>query len=263
MSAARLPFVFVAHSTPALALDAAKGAPLRAWGASMPEPRSIVAISPNWVTRDPTLGTTRSRPLLYDFTGYSALPAEVTKVEYPYKPALHAAARVEETLRPKWSVSRSDDRKIDPCIWAPLVHLYPQADVPLVQLSLPRRDPEELFELGRQLAPLADEGVLLMTTGGLVHNLRRAQIGSTAPPPAWAVEFDRWCEDVLTRCDFAALVQFRVRAPKLAMAHPTEDHFAPLVIAAGAASTRANVKVTFPVTGFEHGSISRRCVQLG
>jgi 4,5-DOPA dioxygenase extradiol len=212
------------------------------------------------VTRDPTLGTTRSRPLLYDFSG---LPDALSKVEYPYKPALHAAARVEETLRPRWGVSRSDDRKIDHRIWAPLVHLHPRAEVPLVQMSLPRRDPEELFELGRQLAPLADEGILLMTTGSLVHNLRRSQPESTAPPPAWAVEFDRWCEDVLVRCDFGALVQFRVRAPKLSMAHPTEDHFAPLLIAAGAASTRAGVKVTFPITGFEHGSLSRRCVQFG
>ena len=261
MSAApSLPFVFVAHGAPSLALEATKGAELRAWAASMPEPRSIVAISPHWVTRDPTLGTTRSRPLLYDFTGF---PEELSKVEYPYKPALHAAARVEETLRPRWSVSRSDDRKIDHGVWVPLVHMYPRADFPLVQLSLPRREPEELFELGRQLAPLADEGILVMCTGVLVHNLRRYERNSQAPPLAWAIEFDRWCQDVIARCDFDALIQFRVRAPKLAMAHPTEEHFVPILIAAGAASTRASVKVTFPITGFEHASLSRRCVQFG
>jgi 4,5-DOPA dioxygenase extradiol len=255
-----LPFVFVAHGAPTLALDAANGAELRKWAESIPEPRAIVAVSPHWTTRDPTIGTTRSRPLLYDFTGF---PEELTKVEYPYKPALHAATRVEELLRARWSVSRSDDRKIDHGVWVPLVHMYPRGEVPLVQLSLPRREPEALFDLGRALAPLADEGILLTCTGGLVHNLRRFERDGKAPPPAWALAFDRWCEDVLARCDFDALVQFRVRAPKLAMAHPTEDHFVPILIAAGAASTRASVRVTFPITGFEHASLSRRCVQFG
>jgi 4,5-DOPA dioxygenase extradiol len=259
MAASRLPFVFVAHGAPLLALDAGKGAELRAWAEAIPTPRAIVAVSPHWTTRDPTIGATRSRPLLYDFSGF---PDELSRIEYPYKPALHAAARVEALLGPHMSVTRSDDRKIDHGVWVPLLHMYPRADVPLVQLSLPRREPDDLFAMGRWLAPLADEGILLVTTGVLVHNLRRADMTDKATPPAWAIEFDRWCEDVLTRCDFDALVHFRVRAPRLAMAHPTEEHFVPLLVAAGAASTRRRVRVSFPVTGFEYGSLSRRCVQL-
>ena len=169
--------------------------------------------------------------------------------------------RIEQLAAGHVTLGRSPDRKLDHGAWVPLLHMYPEADIPVVQLSLPRREPEELFDLGRLLAPLADEGTLILCTGVLVHNLRRVDFGGTTPTPAWAREFDAWCEDVLRRTDFGALVQFRVRAPKLSMAHPTEEHFLPLLVAAGAASTRSRA-VTFPVTGFEYGSLSRRCVQF-
>ena len=101
----------------------------------------------------------------------------------------------------------------------------------------------------------------VLCTGVLVHNLRSVDFFSINPTPTWAREFDAWCEDVLRRMDFDALVQFRVRAPKRGMAHPTEEHFLPLLVAAGASSTRSRA-VTFPITGFEYSSLSRRCVQL-
>jgi 4,5-DOPA dioxygenase extradiol len=258
MKAPRIPIAFAAHGAPLLALDAQKGAELRAWAESMPAPSAILVLSPHWQTRDPTIGATRTLPLLCDFSGF---PEALSRIQYAYPPAPELATRVEQLAAGKLTLGRSPDRRLDHGAWVPLLHMYPKADVPVVQLSLPRREPEELFDLGRLLAPLADEGVLILATGVLVHNLRSVDFGGTTPTPSWAREFDAWCEDVLLRKDFDALVQFRVRAPKLGMAHPTEEHFLPLLVAAGAASTRSRV-VTFPISGFEYGSLSRRCVQL-
>lgn len=258
-----MPVVFVAHGAPTLAVDAVKGAELRRWAEAMPRPRAILAISPHWQTRDATLGTTTSLPLLYDFSGF---PAALYEVKYPYRPAPELAARVEALLAPATPVMRDASRKLDHGAWVPLLHMYPAADVPVVQLSLPRRSPEELFALGKRLAPLHDEGTLILTSGNLTHNLRRIDASGTAPPPVWARDFDAWCADVLARGDFDALVAFRVRGPGASVAHPTDEHFLPVLVAAGAASARFK-RASFPVPDvegdlFELGSLSRRCVQL-
>jgi 4,5-DOPA dioxygenase extradiol len=254
----RMPIAFAAHGAPLLALDQKKGSELWAWAKTMPRPLAILVLSPHWQTRDPTIGATRALPLLYDFSGF---PEALSRIEYPAPPAPEVALRIEQLAAARVTLGRSPDRKLDHGAWVPLVHMYPNADVPLVQLSLPRREPGELFDLGRLLAPLADEGVLILATGVLVHNLRSVDYNGAAPTPAWAREFDAWCEDVLLRSDFDALVDFRVRAPKVGMAHPTEEHFLPILVAAGASSTRSRT-ATFPVTGFEYTSLSRRCVQF-
>jgi 4,5-DOPA dioxygenase extradiol len=253
-----MPVAFAAHGAPLLAVDEVKGADLRVWADSMPRPGAILVVSPHWQTRDPSLGATETLPLLYDFSGF---PEALSQVKYPAPGAPELALRLQQLAAGKLTLGRSPDRRLDHGAWVPLVHMYPHADVPVLQMSLPRREPEALFNLGRAIAPLADEGVLVLCTGVLVHNLRRVDFGGAIPTPSWAKEFDAWCEDVLLRKDFDALVQFRVRAPKLAMAHPTEDHFLPLLIAAGAGSTRSRT-VTFPITGFEYSSLSRRSVQL-
>jgi len=257
LEAAPMPIGFVAHGSPMLALDAVKGGELHDWAVAMPKPRAIVIVSAHWQTRDPTIGATTTLPLLYDFSGFDDA---LSKIQYAPPGAPDVAARVEQLLS-RVTIGKSPDRKLDHGVWVPLRHMYPAADVPILQLSLPRREPADLFDLGRMLAPLADEAVLVLGSGVLVHNLRSIDMGGAAAPPPWAREFDSWCGDVLARRDFDALVGFRVRAPKRAMAHPTEEHFLPLLVAAGAASTRSRA-VTFPITGFEFGSLSRRCVQF-
>ena len=257
-TATRMPIAFVAHGAPLLALDEVKGAELHAWAEAMPRPGAILVLSPHWQTRDPTIGATRTLPILNDFSGF---PEALYKLKYEPPPAPELATRIEQIAAKRVTLGRSPDRRLDHGAWVPLLHMYPKADIPVLQLSLPRREPEDLFDLGRVLAPLADEGVLILCTGVLVHNLRSVDFGGANPTPTWAREFDAWCEDVLLRKDFTALVQFRVRAPKLGMAHPTEEHFLPLIVAAGAASTRSRA-VTFPITGWEYSTLSRRCVQL-
>ena len=253
-----LPIIFVGHGAPTLAIDREKGAQLGRWAASLPKPTTILVVSPHWQTRDPTVGTTTQLPLLYDFAGF---PAALNNVQYAYTPAPALADRVIALLAPHMSIGRSSDRKLDHGVWTPLVHMFPAADIPVLQLSLPRRSGEELFTLGKLLAPLAREGVLVMTTGNITHNLRRIDPAENAKPPSWAVDFDNWCADVLRRADVNALLGYRVRAPGFAMAHPTEEHFLPLLIAAGAAGVQSH-RVMFPIVGFELGSLSRRCVQF-
>jgi 4,5-DOPA dioxygenase extradiol len=138
--------------------------------------------------------------------------------------------------------------------------MYPQADVPVLPLSLPTQDPARLVAVGRALAPLRREGVVLLGSGNLVHNLR-AMTPPRAPTASWAAEFDAWCADCLERKDVDALVGWQRRAPGARMAHPTAEHFTPILVVAGAGFGSGGA-VTFPIRGFQ-ASISARCVQVG
>lgn len=253
---APMPAVFVAHGAPLLAIDPRRGEPLRNWSAALPRPRAILAVSAHWEDAPLRLGASEPRELVYDFTGF---PDELYRVRYPCPGAAALADRVEALLSARAPVRT--ERGLDHGVWTPLVHLYPGADVPVLQLSMPRSDtPRALFELGRALAPLREEGVLLLGSGNLVHNLRRLDWDDRgAAPPPWAVEFDDWIGGVLQRRDWDSLVGYPERAPALALAHPTEEHLRPILVVAGAATDAA---VSFPLLGWEMGSLSRRSVQL-
>jgi 4,5-DOPA dioxygenase extradiol len=154
------------------------------------------------------------------------------------------------------------ERPWDHGVWVPLLHLFPAADVPVLQLSLPSREPpQRLFDLGKALAPLVAEGVLLLGSGSTTHNLRQLKTDE-ASPLAWAEAFDAWVAETVQQRDWASLLSFRTKAPSLALAHPTDEHFLPLLVSAGAASV-LGADVRFPVEGFEYGSLSRRCFQWG
>jgi 4,5-DOPA dioxygenase extradiol len=135
--------------------------------------------------------------------------------------------------------------------------MYPAADIPVLQISLPSEDPRELFRVGQALAPLRDEGVLLIGSGFLTHNLRALRLRET---PAWARDLDAWCADVLGRGDHDALVDYRAKAPGVVESLPTHEHFVPVLVSAGAA---ASATVTFPITGFWWGgAMTRRSAQF-
>jgi 4,5-DOPA dioxygenase extradiol len=255
-----LPVAFISHSAPPLARDAVKGADFTAWSAMIPTPRAILIASAHWQADPSAIGATRTTPLIYDFFGF---PEELSALTYPAPGAPLLASRVEQALNPRWRTARRDDRGLDHGVWVPLLHMYPRADVPVLQLGWPRKaTPAELFALGRALGPLRAEGVLIVASGGFVHNLGQLDWGGRSPAPAWAEEFEAWGVEVLGRGDFDALIDFRDRAPARSLAHPTDEHFLPLLIAAGAASEGAS-QASFPVQGFEYGSLSRRCVQFG
>lgn len=252
-----MPSIFVAHGAPFLAVDPQRGEPLVRWGEALPRPSAILAVSAHWEDAPLALGATLTRELVYDFSGF---PEELYRVRYPAPGAPWLARRVLELLGGRTVLG--GDRGLDHGVWTPLVHLYPDADVPVLQLSMPATGSAgDLFELGRSLAPLRAEGVLILGSGNLVHNLRRVDWGGGgAPPPSWAAAFDAWIADVLSRRDWDALVDYRSRAPQLALAHPTEEHLRPLLVVAGAA---ADEPVRFTLEGWEMGSLSRRSVQFG
>lgn len=248
-----MPVVFVGHGAPLLAVDAAKGEPLRTWGAALPRPRAVLVLSAHWEASPPTVGATQKRPLVYDFSGF---PKALYEVQYPAPGAPELAARVAGLLP---EIAQRPERGLDHGVWTPLVWMFPRPDVPVLQLSLPGSDPQTLAELGVRLAPLRDEGVLIVGSGNVTHNLSRMRPEGTAPE-SWAVEFDAWVKRTLDAGDLDALLDYPRKAPAARVAHPTVEHFSPLVAVAAAG---AGGVVRYPVTGWEFGSLSRRAVQLG
>jgi len=255
-----LPVGFVAHGSPSLALDADKGADLRRWARSLPTPEAILVVSAHWEHAPARTGTVARAPLIYDFYGF---PEPLYRIEYPAPGAPALAGRVAELLaRAGRAGGQEPDRGLDHGVWVPLLHMYPAADRPVLQVSLPSRaGPEAVYALGRALAPLREEGVLLLGSGVLVHNLR-ALGADGSPVPEWARRFDEWCRGAIERFDVDALLGFRSEAPEAARAHPSDEHFLPLLFALGAGHEGPH-EAGFPVQGFEYGSLSRRCVQLG
>jgi 4,5-DOPA dioxygenase extradiol len=254
----RMPVIFAAHGAPILLDDASWISELGAWAAAMPKPKAILMVSAHWEERPATLGATRTVPLVYDFYGFPERYYE-TRYEAPGAPEL--AARVRELLlQHAIPVAEDPERGLDHGAYVPLVAMYPDADVPVLQISMPALDPAELFALGRAIAPLREAGVLVFGSGFLTHNMRFAFKPGT---PAWAREFDDWAKQALERFDVDALQDFRARAPAARMALPTWEHYAPVLVAAGAASLGERPRTSFPITGFwMDGAFTRRSVQL-
>jgi 4,5-DOPA dioxygenase extradiol len=254
MSKPPMPVVFLAHGSPLLLDDASWVGELGRWAEALPRPRAVLMLSAHWLDEPVTLGATSTVPLVYDFYGF---PPKYHEVKYPAPGAPEVAAQVKRLLGGE---VRESERGLDHGAYVPLAAMYPQADVPVLQVSLPTLEPDRLLELGKRLAPLRDEGVLLVGSGFLTHNMRALDFRSAAPPPAWAADFDAWCADVLARQDDSALVAYRSRAPGVRDALPTHEHFVPVVVGMGAARGDA---ATFPITGFTYGSFTRRSVQWG
>jgi 4,5-DOPA dioxygenase extradiol len=253
-----MPAIFAAHGAPVLLDDAQWMGELAGWAAAMPQPESVLMVSAHWEQRPAALGATRTVPVVYDFSGF---PERYYRTRYPAPGAPVLADRVRELLSRR-GIAHADEpeRGLDHGAYVPLVAMYPGADVPVLQISMPRLDPRELFELGRALAPLRNEGVLLFGSGFLTHNMRFAFLPGT---PSWASEFDAWVAEALTRGDTGALLDFQRVAPAVRMALPTWEHYAPLLVVAGAVADAPPGKTTFPITGWwMDGAFTKRSVQF-
>ena len=252
----RMPTAFVGHGNPMNALGGPLAERWAAWGASLPRPSAILVVSAHFERHPPTLSSTTGAPLVYDFWGF---PDELYQLAYDAPPAPGLAEAVVRLLEPALTVERDEGRGLDHGAWVPLLHLSPATDVPVVQLSIPwTDDPAEMLALGARLAPLRSEGVLILGSGNLVHNLRRVDWHENRTPQ-WAAAFDGWVAEALGEGRTPDLAAYRTH--ELAMvAHPTHEHFVPVLVAAGAADDDAPV---FPVEGFELGSVSSRSVQFG
>jgi 4,5-DOPA dioxygenase extradiol len=255
-----MPAIFLAHGSPFLLDDQEWIDQLHGWARALPEPKAVLMISAHWEERPLTIGATRTVPLIYDFYGF---PKQYYEVQYAAPGAPELAQRVRELLAGKGQpVAEAPERGLDHGAYVPMVAMYPDAEVPTLQVSLPSMDPETLFEVGRALTPLRDEGILIVGSGFLTHNLRMMDMRPNAETPSWASEFDHWAEEAIVRGDVDQLIDYRAKAPGVRFALPTQEHFVPVIVSAGAAAEEPG-EVTFPITGFLGGSLTKRSVQFG
>jgi 4,5-DOPA dioxygenase extradiol len=252
-----MPVLFVGHGSPMNAIeDNAWSRAFKQLGRELPETRAILCVSAHWYGEGSRV-TGNDRPeTLHDFGGF---PEALQRVQYPAPGDVALAKRVVQLL-PGASLNR--DWGLDHGTWSVLCHMRPNADCPVLQLSIDARLPgQEHFALGRALAPLRDEGVLILGSGNIVHNLRdafgRMRRGDQQTPP-WAAGFDADAERALLQHDGAYLSRAHEDA-RGREAHPTPDHYLPLLYAAGAALP--SDRVSFPIRGFDAGSLSMRAVR--
>ncbi|MCK8679111.1 dioxygenase family protein [Streptomyces lichenis] len=254
----RMPALYLSHGAPPLADDPLWPGQLATWSAALPRPAAILVVSAHWEEAPLALGAVTTVPLVYDFWGF---PEHYYRVRYPAPGAPALADSVRKLLRaPGMPVADVPDRGLDHGAYVPLVEMYPGADIPVLQISLPTLDPARLMEVGRRLAPLRDEGVLIVGSGFFTHNLAALRYEGT---PGWSAEFDDWGRAALEAADVDALLDFAHASPAGSLAHPRTEHFAPLFVTLGAADAAGELAGGRSVIdGFWMG-LAKRSVQYG
>ena len=256
-AAGRMPAIYLSHGAPPLADDAVWPGQLASWSKNLPRPTSILMVSAHWEDAPLALGATTRVPLVYDFYGF---PRHYYEVEYGAPGAPELAESVRKLLRSAGTpVQDVPDRGLDHGAYVPLVEMYGAADIPVLQISLPTLDPQELMRIGRKLAPLRDEGVLIVGSGFFTHNLRAlTQNGSVHSIMA---EFDDWGRRALDSGDLDALLDFEHKSPSGRLAHPRTEHFAPLFVTLGAGEANLGAQRSV-IDGFWMG-MAKRSIQIG
>jgi 4,5-DOPA dioxygenase extradiol len=233
-----LPSVFISHGSPMHALE--PGAAGEAWKAlaqRLPRPRAIVIASAHWETNLPMLTGSEKPETIHDFSNF---PEPLYRLRYPAPGAPEVARRAQALLKEAGFTAGIDGcRGLDHGAWSPLLYMYPDADVPVVQISIqPALGPRHHVEVGRAVKKLSQEGALIIGSGHMTHNLRDWSRGAGAPAP-YAREFQEWVKQKLEQRDFDSLIDYRSRSPHGVRAHPTDEHFLPLFFALGAAGEKA------------------------
>jgi 4,5-DOPA dioxygenase extradiol len=252
----RMPAIYLSHGAPPLADDPLWIRQLAGWSAHLPRPTSVLMISAHWESAPLAIGATTTVPLVYDFWGFEDRYYQVT---YPAPGAPQLAADVRKLLRTAGTpIQDTPGRGLDHGAYVPLVEMYPDADVPVLQISMPTLDPQRLFEIGRKLAPLRDTGVLIVGSGFFTHNLRAMSWdGSVSTVMS---DFDQWGAEALASGDTDALLDFQHKAPAARQAHPRTEHFAPLFVTLGAAAGDLTGARTV-IDGFWFG-LAKRSIQV-
>jgi 4,5-DOPA dioxygenase extradiol len=249
-----MPTLFVSHGAPTFATDPGRAGPaLTALGENLPRPRAIVILSPHWMTRTVAVGASSAPETIHDFGGF---PEELYTLRYPAPGDPALAARIVTMLAPHFPGAHADAaRGLDHGAWVPLRYLYPAADVPVIPVSLPMNfDAADALRLGKALAPLSAEGILIVGSGSLTHNLSEFRSASPADDAAYIARFVAWSRKAVTGGDTHALVDYLHSAPDARRAHPSSDHYLPLPFAAGAAQPGTHARVIDG--GVAHGILS-------
>ena len=254
-----MPALFMGHGAPPLLDDPTWTAELADWAARLPRPRAILIVSAHWESAPVSLSATAAAtPLIYDFGGFDPKYYAMTD---PTPDASALAPLVRSVLPDGTALHQHASRGLDHGAWVPLTVMYPQADIPVLQLSLPTSDPASLLDLGARLRPLREQGVLIIGSGFLTHGLPFLRDWSPqAAPPGWSVDFDLWAADALARGDVDALAAYRDLAPGMPYAHPTVEHYVPLFITLGAADDPSLAPQTV-IDGYFFG-LAKRSVQV-
>ena len=233
----RLPVLFVSHGSPMFALEAGTTGPaLTQWGqqlrAQFPQLRGVVILSPHWMTKGVQVMSTPAPETWHDFGGF---PPALYQLQYPAKGSPALAQEVLALLQQAGIAAAADaQRPLDHGAWVPLMHLLPAADIPVVQLALPvQADARAVYALGHALQSLRDQGVLIIGSGSMTHNLREF-FGGTQPAADYVVEFSRWVEAQIHSGHIESLLDWTTQAPHALRAHPSDEHFLPLYFALGA-----------------------------
>ena len=230
-----MPTVFVSHGAPTLILgDSPARTFLASLGKLLPRPRAIVAVSAHWDTDMPAVSLARKPETIHDFYGF---PDALYRLRYTAPGAPELAERVAKLT----GAAHDAHRGLDHGAWVPALLGWPEADIPIFQLSVqPEQSPAHHIALGRKLSALREEDILVMGSGSAIHNLRAlVRGGAASEPEPWAREFDDWLAETVERGDESALADYRARAPNAVDAHPTDEHFLPLHVAYGAAGEGA------------------------
>lgn len=228
-----MPALYIGHGAPMLLDDPIWSAQLSQMAQDLFRPKAILIVCAHWESAPITLSNPAANtPLVYDFYGFEQKFYEMT---YQSPDATDLAQKVA-ALMPKGQPIRQSERGLDHGAWVPLKIMYPDADIPVLQMSMPTSDPFLLMELGKRLQPLRDEGVLIIGSGFMTHGLPYLRDWSTdAAAPSWSSDFDAWAAQALATGDVDELADFRSKAPGMPYAHPTVEHFMPLFITLGAA----------------------------
>jgi 4,5-DOPA dioxygenase extradiol len=256
------PAAFFAHGAPLSALGGdAHAEALRQFGDAHHQVEAIVIVSAHWQKPLPVSITSwETAPLIHDFAGF---PEELFRIQYPAHGDAALATHIDLHLHAAGIPSVLDPgRGLDHGAWVPLRLAFPDAKIPVIALSLPMAAPRELFAIGQALKPLRRDGVMVVGSGGIVHNLRKVKMGDKdAPVEAWAREFDAWVVRAMEGRKRNQLFDYRTSGPKAALAVPTPEHFDPLFIAWGAAFEEERPQWIYE--GFHYGSLSMRSVVFG
>lgn len=237
-----LPTLFVSHGSPMMALN--ECTTTRYWqtlGAELPRPRAILVVSAHWDTPRPALSIADRPETIHDFYGF---PPPLYELQYPAPGAPDVARRAAQLINESGlDTAALGERGLDHGAWAPLRFMYAAHDIPVAQLAVQSRlGARHHYAIGRALAPLADEGVLILGSGGISHNLREwRSVAYGAPPPVWMSEFVKWVRTALVNGRHDALIDYVNQAPHAARNHPTDEHFLPLFVALGAAGRNARI----------------------
>lgn len=255
----KMPVLFIGHGSPMnMILDNAYTQHLHKLGMELPPPKAILVISAHWLTDRTYVSSSPLPETIYDFYGF---PNELYKLSYPCKGSPELAHDIVTTLK-HYDIKANELYGLDHASWAVLKHMYPDADIPVIEMSLDiRKSFQYHFNLGKELGYLREKEILIIGSGNLVHNLRRIDFDDNAPPFDWAMEADELFKKLLIEKEFNKLIYPDTLGPSVKLAIPTADHYIPMLYIIGLLSE--NDKLTFTHEGIQNGSMSMRCFRVG